>query len=656
MQVDIVSAPTLTVNAHAVTNAGTFAVQESGAALTALQLIDDSVYTDGSGTVTKGVAIMGQDGTNPQAIKTDTSGELQVDVLTMPTTTVQATNLDIRDIDAASDDITIHGDVGIVDQLDLSSSNPLTVAIVDGSGDQITSFGGGTQYTEDAAAAANPVGTALNLIRDDNLSGSLTTADGDNVAARGNNKGELYVKHTDAIPVTDNSSSLTVDNAGLTELAAAINSNKVDVNIVSSDIATGGTSAADDADFTAGTTTGTPAMGVYESTPTSVTDGDMGTVGITSGRRLKTSATIDTALPAGTNNIGDVDVLSSALPTGASTLAEQQSQTTHLATIAGDTTDIETSVELIDDSVYVDDADWTNDTSKHLLVGGVYQSTPHTVTDGDVTPFLTDTNGRLAVAVGNTVTVTATNLDVQSGGADLATSAQADAIKTAVETIDNAISGSEMQVDIVGSLPAGTNAIGKLAANSGVDIGDVDITSIAAGDNNIGNVDIVTMPGVVGTVADDSGSTGIPVMVGGFAISPDGTDPGSVSAEADAAKFRTDLNRRLLVNTRHPRALHKHLDGSTAYTDESLVADPGDGFQVVITSIICSTGHATAFNFFLEEGSTKIFGPIYLEATAGRGFVSGPIHLPVTASTAVTLTSSASIAQSFDVDYFIQAV
>lgn len=60
------------------------------------------------------------------------------------------------------------------------------------------------------------------------------------------------------------------------------------------------------------------------------------------------------------------------------------------------------------------------------------------------------------------------------------------AIKTAVETIDNAISGSEMQVDVVAALPAGNN-----------NIGDVDIASIAAGDNNIGNVDIVTLPGDV---------------------------------------------------------------------------------------------------------------------------------------------------------------
>lgn len=52
------------------------------------------------------------------------------------------------------------------------------------------------------------------------------------------------------------------------------------------------------------------------------------------------------------------------------------------------------------------------------------------------------------------------------------------------------VGGTELQVDIVGALPAGANAIGKLAANSGVDIGDVDVTSIAAGSNLIGNVGI----------------------------------------------------------------------------------------------------------------------------------------------------------------------
>jgi predicted RNA-binding protein with EMAP domain len=45
--------PTVTVNAHAVTNAGTFAVQVDGNALTALQLIDDPVATLGTTTYTE---------------------------------------------------------------------------------------------------------------------------------------------------------------------------------------------------------------------------------------------------------------------------------------------------------------------------------------------------------------------------------------------------------------------------------------------------------------------------------------------------------------------------------------------------------------------------------------------------------------------------
>lgn len=58
-----------------------------------------------------------------------------------------------------------------------------------------------TQYTEDVAAATDPVGTSLNLVRDDYRKGNLTSQDGDNVAARGTNSGELYVKHVDPITV-----------------------------------------------------------------------------------------------------------------------------------------------------------------------------------------------------------------------------------------------------------------------------------------------------------------------------------------------------------------------------------------------------------------------------------------------------------------------
>lgn len=52
-----------------------------------------------------------------------------------------------------------------------------------------------------------------------------------------------------------------------------------------------------------------------------------------------------------------------------------------------------TALQLIDDIVYVDDADWTATTSKHALVGGIYQSTLGTITDGDTGPLRLDVNG-----------------------------------------------------------------------------------------------------------------------------------------------------------------------------------------------------------------------------------------------------------------------
>jgi len=119
-------------------------------------------------------------------------------------------------------------------------------------------------------------------------------------------------------------------------------------------------------------------------------------------------------------------------------------------------------------------------------------------------------------------------LSVDDGGGALTVDGTVAVTHDALTELGNAID-TEVQVDIVGalpagtnnigdvdvltlpSLPAGTNAIGKLAANSGVDIGDVDILSIAAGDNNIGNVDVVTLPSLpagtnaIGKLAANSG-------------------------------------------------------------------------------------------------------------------------------------------------------
>src|SRR3990167_8690117 len=68
---------TITANAGANLNTSLLALESGGnlsSALTSLQLIDDAIYTDGTGSPAKGILIMGTDGANPQAILTDGYG------------------------------------------------------------------------------------------------------------------------------------------------------------------------------------------------------------------------------------------------------------------------------------------------------------------------------------------------------------------------------------------------------------------------------------------------------------------------------------------------------------------------------------------------------------------------------------------------------
>jgi hypothetical protein len=93
--------------------------------------------------------------------------------------------------------------------LDYLNAKPLAVRLSNTSGDYVAA-GAGTQYTEDVAAAADPDGGVTMLVRKDTLA-AITDADGDNVAQRGTNKGEGYVKDVD----------LTTATGGVTEAAPA---------------------------------------------------------------------------------------------------------------------------------------------------------------------------------------------------------------------------------------------------------------------------------------------------------------------------------------------------------------------------------------------------------------------------------------------------
>lgn len=241
----------------------------------------------------------------------------------------------------------------------------------------------------------------------------------------------------------------------------------VNVNIVAGSAA-GGTSMTDDAAFTPGTSSVNPIGAMAdEAAPDSVDEGDVGSLRMTADRKLLTRI-----VGATDGNRADVDASG------------------HLQVdIAADSVGIGGGTQYA-----VDDALGANPTGTLALAKRDDALAALTPVEGDAIELRVDANGALWIKVSGTVTVDGSGVTQPVSAASLplptgaATEATLGSVKTAVETIDNAIAGTEMQVDVVAALPAGTNAIGKLAANSGVDIGDVDVLSIAAGTNVIGRV------------------------------------------------------------------------------------------------------------------------------------------------------------------------
>jgi hypothetical protein len=136
---------------------------------------------------------------------------------------------------------------------------------------------------------------------------------------------------------------------------------------------------------------------------------------------------------------------------------------------------------------------------------------------------LTDAQLRaVAVPVSGTVAVTGVATAANQSTANTALSA----IQTAVEILDNTVSGSEMQVDVVAALPAGTN-----------NIGDVDVLTVPADPFGV-NADAASATGSISAKLRFIASTGIPVTgtvtVGSHAVTNAGTFAVQASGSAAA--------------------------------------------------------------------------------------------------------------------------
>ena len=168
---------------------------------------------------------------------------------------------------------------------------------------------------------------------------------------------------------------------------------------------------------------------------------------------------------------------------------------TLLANSGVDIGDVDVLTTPLDGAIYTDDADWTALSSEHFLMGGVYQSTPGTITDGDTGPLRVDPSGHLITSPHSESVALA---DAVSNTQNIIVDSASNFVPTAVFNFgfngttwdrlrSDTANGLDVDVTRMSALVTGSAAIGKLAANSGVDIGDVDILTMPVRDRTTDN-------------------------------------------------------------------------------------------------------------------------------------------------------------------------
>jgi hypothetical protein len=157
---------------------------------------------------------------------------------------------------------------------------------------------------------------------------------------------------------------------------------------------------------------------------------------------------------------------------------------------------------------------------------------------------------------------------------------------------------------------------------------------------------VLTLPGVAGTVAHDAADADNPLKVGARARTSDIT---AVATNDRVDLVADSLGKQIVSNQTSPENM---VTGTTAAmtgtADTSVIASPGAGRRLYITTLVVTNNHATtATDVVIKDGATA---RITVRAPAGATIVIPlPIPLRLTAATAlqaanVTTASSTLVA------------
>lgn len=197
--------------------------------------------------------------------------------------------------------------------------------------------------------------------------------------------------------------------------------------------------------------------------------------------------------------------------------------------------------------------------------------------------------------------------------------------------IDQTTPGTTNGVQVNAALPAGTNAIGKLAANSGVDIGDVDVTSVTPG----------TAAGSLGKAEDaahSSGDTGVMLL----AVRND-TPAALAGASGDYIPLTTDKLGALLTT---PRAATPYKNIDVDESEDAVSANPCRIMGFVAYNL-AAAGTKRYLKFYNDTVGNVVVGtttPVFvlpLDGTQG-----GVFSIPLLFSVACTIAATTGVADN----------
>ena len=258
-----------------------------------------------------------------------------------------------------------------------------------------------------------------------------------------------------------------------------------------------------------------------------------------------------------------------------------------------------TSLQLLDNLVLAEDAAHASgDPGVQSLAVRKDTAAALAGTDGDYTPLISDSSGRLHVAVGNTVTVDGTGgtFPVTDSGGSLTVD------NAALSVTGGGVEASALRVTIA------SDSTGVLSVddNGGSLTVDGTVAATQSGTWNVGTVTTVTTVSTVSTltgggVAHDAADSGNPVKVGARATNV------NIAAVAndDRSDLVTDLTGKLVVS---PYSVPEvSVDGTNSATDTSntsVIAAQGAGVRIYVTTLVLANSSSTNITVAIKSATT----------------------------------------------------